>query len=283
MIKPRMNIAAALNSNYVRYTYVMLTSLFVNQDENWDIHIFLLQSDLTPEEKLCLEELVASHQACLHWLTVDRSLFSADYLAVTKWSMETFYRLTLQDILPIEVDRILYLDVDMIINKSLTELYTTDFEGNILCACPEPYVAPASADARSRFFQDHLKEGFMYFNAGMLLMNIEKMRGKYHLDTYLNLAKDLPYRLPTPDQDLLNYVHWKEVKFVDTIKYNLPARFAFNLGVRYAEVKASVTIIHFLGNKPWNGKCDHFDIEQLWWDYAEMTPFYQQLAEEYLG
>lgn len=282
-MKQRMNIAAALDSNYLRYTYVMLTSLFENQEDMWDIHIFLLQSDLTGDEKQCLEELVHSYGGSLHWLTIDRSLFAADYLSVTKWSIETFYRLMLQDILPLQVDRILYLDVDMIINKPLSELYTTDFEGKILCACSEPFVAPSTGDVRSQFFKNHLKSGFMYFNAGMLLMNIEKMRGRYHLDTYLNIAAKLTYKLPTPDQDLLNYVHWKEVKFLETIKYNLPARFAYNCGVRYAEVKSSVTIIHFLGNKPWNGKCDHFDIEQLWWDYAEKTPFYQQLAEEYLA
>ena len=80
--KQRMNVAAALDSNYVRYTYVMLTSLLMNQEADTDIHIYLLQSDLTAEEKESLESLVSLYEGQLYWLTVDRGLFSADYLAI---------------------------------------------------------------------------------------------------------------------------------------------------------------------------------------------------------
>ncbi len=283
ILKQRMNVAAALDSNYVRYTYVMLTSLLMNQEEGTDFHIYLLQSDLKEDEKEVLEGLVKLYEGQLHWLTVNRELFSADYLSVTNWSLETYYRLMLPDLLPVDVDRILYLDVDMIINKPLQELYLTDFGDCLLCACSEPFVGLPPGDVRNEFFRQHMKEGFIYFNAGMLLLNIEKMRGRYHLEDYLSIAAKLPYRLVTPDQDLLNFVHWKEVKILNPIPYNLPARFAYNCGVSYEEVKSNIAIIHFLGNKPWNRKCDHFEIEKLWWDYAEETPYYSELAEEYFG
>lgn len=48
-MKPRINVATALNSHYMRYTYVMLTSLFINQSDA-DIHVFLLHSDLSDED-----------------------------------------------------------------------------------------------------------------------------------------------------------------------------------------------------------------------------------------
>ena len=98
----------------------------------------------------------------------------------------------------------------------------------------------------------------------------------------METAKKLDYKLVTPDQDLLNYLHYKEVKIIDAVKYNLFARMAYNLGVGYKEVKQKVTLIHFIGNKPWDGKADRFEIEQLWWDYAEMTPFYEEIAEKFL-
>ena len=252
MFKPRMNIAVSLDSNYARYTYVMLTSLFENQDNEWDIHIFLLQSGLKFEEKRFLEDLIGSRGGILHWMNINPSLFSAECLAVTEWSMEIYYRLMLQDILPIEVDRILYLDVDVIINKSLKELYTTDFEGNLLCACSEPFAGLGFFDVHNQFFKQQLKEGFIYFNSDVLLLNIKELRKKYHLETYLNIAKALPYKLVASDQDLLNFVHWKEVKILDSSKYNLFARFAYNCGVSYQEAKDSATIIHFNRSK---GKC----------------------------
>lgn len=280
--KQRINIAAALDSNYVKYAYVMLTSLFENQSNNVEIHVFLLQSSLKEWEKECLQELIESYGGRLHWLNVDSSVFPKSIKTPRYWSIEAYYRLMLQDILPVDVDRIIYLDVDVIVNKSLDELYNLDFEGKMLCACSEPFSG-AFPDIRNEIFKDLIRQRFIYFNSGVLLLNIELLREKYHLKDYLETAEMLDYQLVTPDQDLLNYVHWKEIKLIDASKYNLYARFAYNCGVRYEEVKGKVTIVHFLGNKPWDGKADRFDIEQLWWDYAEMTPFYEEMAEKFLS
>lgn len=275
--RKRINIAASLNSRYMRYTYVMLTSLFANQRAGLDIHIFLLQSDLTNQDKEYLEQLVQLYGGTMHWLEIDRAIFPESCPVTENWSIETYYRLTLQDMLPEDVDRILYVDVDMIINKSIEELYFTDFEGNLLCACPEPFFG-AFPDFRNEVFKEHLKNGFMYFNAGTLLMNVKEMKKKYSLEEYLRIAEKLEFKLVAPDQDLLNYIHWKEVKFIDATNYNLFARLAYNCDVHYEQVKEEVTIIHFLGKKPWDGKC-----EQLWWDYAKKTPFYHEFVEEYFA
>ena len=116
-----------------------------------------------------------------------------------------------------------------------------------------------------------------------MLLNIENMRGKYNLAYYLKTAEELEYRMLAPDQDILNYVHWNEAKIIDATRYNLFARLAYNHDIHYEEVKEQVAIIHFPGYKPWKGASLHFDIEQLWWDYAKMTPFYVEFMEEYLA
>ena len=45
-------------------------------------------------------------------------------------------------------------------------------------------------------------------------------------------------------------------------------------------MKDTVHVIHYATSKPWNGNCLHFDIEQLWWDYAKLTPFYNEFLEQ---
>ena len=137
--KKRINVAAALDSNYVKYAYVMLTSLFENQTSDCQVYVYLLQSGLKKGEKECLQELVESYGGRMHWLNVDVSVFPANISLLRYWSLEAYYRLMLQDILPEEVDRILYLDIDIIVNKPLDELYDMDFEGKLLCACSEPF------------------------------------------------------------------------------------------------------------------------------------------------
>lgn len=57
----RINVATALNSRYMRYASVMLTSLFENQPDDLDIHIYLLYSDLTADDRNTLEGVVEAY------------------------------------------------------------------------------------------------------------------------------------------------------------------------------------------------------------------------------
>lgn len=277
----RMNVATALNSKYLRYTYVMLTSLFMN-NPNTDIHVYLLHSDLTEADQTHLNDLADKYGHSINYLKINRVDFPTDLPTTSAWSLETYFRLMLLDILPEDVDRLLYLDVDMIIDKSLAALYNTDFEGANFCACKDMTVDFPTGDSRDSIFRDHIASGFTYFNAGMMLWNIENLRGKYSFKKYMELAKALDYKMLAPDQDLLNYMHANQIKFVDEYKYDLFSRMAFNSGVHYEDVKRETAIIHYAGMKPWEGQYIHYDIEKLWWDYAKETKFYHELLEEFM-
>ena len=279
--RARMNIATSLNSKYMRYTCVMLTSVFENQPKDLDIHIYLLHHDLTETDKKHLQDAADSYGGTLHLLHIDTSCFPKSCPVSDEWSLEIYFRLMLQRILPLDVDRILYLDVDIIVNHSLEELYNTDFEGNMLCACPDAFCG-TFPDFRNEIFKEHLSKGFTYFNSGVMVLNIACMREKYCLEDYLKIAESLNYELVAPDQDMLNYVHWTEVKILDETKYNLFARWAYQHDIHYEEVKEQVTIVHYIGYKPWSGESVHYDIEQLWWDYAKKTSFYVEMMEEFV-
>lgn len=67
----------------------------------------------------------------------------------------------------------------------------------------------------------------------------------------MDLAESLNYEVGAPDQDLLNMMHDKQVKFLDEYKYNLFAKIAYDNGIHYENVKEETTIIHYAGMKPW--------------------------------
>ena len=277
-----INIAAALNSKYMRYTYVMLTSLFMNQT-NACIHVYLLHNDLTKEDKEKLSSLAKEYHHEIFFLHIDKSKFPKELPTTDMWSLETYFRLMLLDVLPAEIDRLLYIDVDMIVNKPIGELYHTDFEGALFCVCRDMSVEFPFPDIRDEIFHKHMEEGFTYFNAGLMLWNVKALREEgYSFEAYMNLAKELKYKVLAPDQDLLNYMHWNRLKFVDEYQYDLFSRMAYRNGIHYEDVKEETTIIHFAGMKSWEGEYVHYDIEQLWWDYAKKTPFYQELLEEFV-
>lgn len=97
----------------------------------------------------------------------------------------------------------------------------------------------------------------------------------------MDTASRLDYKIQFPDQDLLNYCHWNETLFFDENKYNLYARRAYtNLDLTLQNVKDSVHVIHYATSKPWSGNCLHCNLEQLWWNYAKLTPYYSDFLEQ---
>lgn len=285
--KIRINAATALNSRYMRYAYVMLTSLFYSHaqaEKETEFHVYLLHSDLTETDQAYLNSLAEEYGHVIHFLKIDRASLPQQLPATQDWPLEMYFRLMLPDILPGDVDRLLYLDVDMIIQKPIIELYQTDMEGSYFCVCPDMTVTFPVSDIRDEIFKEHIanEEQFTYFNSGLMLWDIDALRGRYCFRDYMELAERLEYKMLAPDQDLLNYLHWDQVKYLDAYRYDLFSKKAYRLGYRYDRVKRETTVVHFAGMKPWEGKYVHYDIEQLWWDYAKMTPFYPELMEEFM-
>lgn len=280
-MKSVMNVAIAINAKYVRYAYVMLSSLFFNNKSS-DICVYILHGESLEKGRVTLEGLAEKYEQKIIFMKINSDMLSKRLpLNSPNWTIEVYYRLMLPDILPDVVDRILYLDVDMIVNGSLDELYRIGFENKFFCVCKDISSKSGLTDMQNQLFSDLLnREEFTYFNAGMMLWNIDKMRGKVGFDNYMQLAEKLDFQIAAQDQDLLNYMHWNQIKLVDEERYDLFARLAYNEGKGYDWVKENVRIVHFAGHKPWQAEALRYSTEQLWWDYAKMSPFYLEMLEE---
>lgn len=272
-----MNIVIAINKAYIPYVSVMLTSLFCQH--SCPIDIYVLHHELTSEDEAVLCRLSETYEAAFHFLYIPDSLLPpAEVKSATPWGIETYFRLAILDLLPADAHRAVYLDADMIVNKPLDALYSCDLQGKKIAACYELSCHAPFGDYRDALFCELIPDGFTYFNAGMMLLDLDALRPQYGFDRYMAAAAELNYQIQFPDQDLLNYCHHGEVLHLDFRQYNLFARRAYtDFGMRYEDVKENVSVIHYTNEKPWRGNCLHCDIELLWWDYAKKTPFYHDL------
>lgn len=279
----RMNVATALNKKYIRYVIVMLTSLCMNNEKHIDA--FILHSELTEDDIIFMEKSLAGYDISIIPIKVDNGIFDERFPKNSMWTVEMYYRLLLMELLTENVDRILYLDADTIVNKNIYEFYNVDFGDDEIIACIDSLGKPGwndMSDMQRQMFSPMIEQGYRYFCSGVMLMNIVAIREKYNFDSYMDAAMTWDYKMSAPDQDILNFVHWEKIGYVDPYEYNLFARIAHNEKMTYEQVKEGTYIIHFAGEKPWNSKNVHFDIEKLWWDYAKATPFYFELLEEFL-
>ena len=273
-----MNIAIAFNHKYTKYAYVLLTSLFENNRDT-QIEVYILHHDLTAQDKKLLLELAEVYVQKIDFKEVNLEGYKEVLPTTEAWSVEMYYRLLIGEILPEAAERVLYLDVDMIVNCNLKELYEIDLQGNELAVADDPMIQGNYSRVQEKLFSD-IEPEVRYFNSGMLLMDLNRIRKNHCFKGYLKFAEEQNYELTNPDQDILNALHCGTVLFVNNHIWNVFSQCAAMEGKDYTDIKQNGGIIHFAGRKPWNSNGMHYGIEKLWWDYAKLTPFYHEMLEQ---
>lgn len=276
-----MNIATALNRKYLEYTVVMLCSLCENNNEHIDA--YLLHSELTTQDIDIIKNSLSKYDITIISVEINKSDFDDRLPRNTQWSIETYYRLMLMDILPESVDRLMYLDVDLIINGSIEEFYHIDFAGDDVIAADDSNgkrTLDTFGSKQIEMFHDMLAQGFRYFNAGVMLFNVAQIRKTNNFNTYMEAIKNGTMKWKLLTRIFLTMYMDIKLDILTTKNLIFLQESPITKNIHIMMLKNSVKIIHFAGDKPWNNTNCHYDIEQLWWDYALKTPFYYSLLEQ---
>lgn len=255
-----MNIIIAINEKYIEPAKTMLYSLACQQEEH--LVVYLLQSSIRKEKLDDFREFV--HAKChgeLVVVQIDRALFAN--VPKQKWlSEETYYRLVAFELLPESVERILWLDGDIIVKGNITELYNQDFGGNYAVVCAEDTM---KHHARLGLSNEH-----RYFNAGVILYDMNALRRDFVVQDIFDCIEKHKEHLDLLDQDVLNVLFDGRVKYVDATVYNNET-FGFNIlsKSKMAEIQNAAKIIHYKGAmKPWNPNGANW-ADKYWWKYEK--------------
>ena len=148
--------------------------------------------------------------------------FATRVSVTERFSHEIYYRILAVNMLPQNMERILYLDADMLIKKDLTEVYGTSMSDTcpfIVCEDIEGHKRETYEWLRSRVAIPHNSR---YFNSGFMLMNLNYLRRRNSVDYILDAFYRGDSRYPCPDQDVLNHMYYDKVQYVPCSLYNLP-------------------------------------------------------------
>lgn len=204
---------------------------------------------------------------------------------------ETCYRFVIQDALPF-YSKVLYLDCDVVVTGDIAELYDMDLDGNAVGAVPDvDFLGNLNMkDGRTAAYASgpdsrlHMRDPFGYFQTGVLLMDLERMRDLHTVDEWLRLARSP--RFLHHDQDVLNMECEGDVRYLPfewNVLHNCGDRMhgVFDFApveafLGYVESRKAPKIVHYAGfDKPWtNPWCD---FGPLYWSYARTTPFSLQV------
>lgn len=285
-----INILCATDDAYVPYLGVMLTSLFLSNSER-KIHVFLLTDGLREENARQIQSL-ATKDKVITVITVDKERFShcpvrpGDHI-----SLATYYRLMVAELLPPEVEKILYLDCDIIVCHDLGSLWELDLAESPLAAClDEAYHIQST--------RLHLSSNAMYINAGVLLLNLSQWRKRNLSSLCLEYISKNSEILRFHDQDTLNCL-FSQLVIPLHPRFNLQTGFLLkhhfdqiypeDLRKQIWEAIASPVILHFTGaSKPWFYLHPSHPFGDFFWKYQKLSPFSnihpkRISAKEYFG
>ena len=259
-----MDIVCCLDKDYLMPLGVMIYSLCEN-NKNEDITFHIVHNNLTSLEENSLRKTTNKYDKRIFFYTInysDLSNITIGNREQQKLSISTYFRLFIGDILPKHVKKIIYLDGDIIVCDNLRELWNIDIEDKALAGVPDDNLF--YGDIKLTYNRLKYAPNLGYFNAGVLLINLQYWREHNVIDNFLRLIESKVIFIHH-DQDILNYT-FREQKIFIPLKYNLMSGFLLEPQYRKIsweyneEIEQSAkepVIIHYTGIKPWYKECDH--------------------------
>lgn len=257
MIGTAMNLFVSLDSNYIHPLCVMFRSLAATNSGN-SFDIYVAYSSLTEDDFAMMKKALGELDARIHRVPVDDEIFSGAPV-LNRLSKATYYRLLIGEILPESVDRLLYLDPDIVINRDLSDFYNTDLGDNVLAGCGHLYGFNEFINLTRLGIKK--KANIRYINAGVLLIDLKKWRETVTVKQILAFIQKNIRILFLADQDVINVLFAGKMLPSDERLYNLDEKTLLHFEAKSAGdkridvnwIKKNTVIIHFNGkHKPWN-------------------------------
>lgn len=271
-----VNIAMITDNNYVKPTIVALTSLFCHKKSDSVYNIFILTNDLNEQSINLLKSLKNTN---FNISVIDKSNIIEKFnnLNVERHvTVTAILKFFLPEIFN-DLDKILYLDSDILVQADLSELININIP-----ACYAAVVKDILCKVNTHHMAKYNIPNKYYFNSGVLLLNLELMRRDNISDSLID------YRINKPnhfmDQDTFNAVIGHKVKYI-SYKYNFLNYYLEKLSIKELEnfyeekfesspkaIYAGCYIVHLGGaNKPWVYNMGYLsDLYRKYWNKSPL-------------
>jgi lipopolysaccharide biosynthesis glycosyltransferase len=215
-------------------------------------------------------------------IDVSKIIGSHDFFISRSITVETYFRLLIPELLS-NYQKVIYLDCDIICNANIALLFDINLDNHLLAAVHDSAVAWYYSKKNKKLIKNwhhvllHLTNPGNYFNAGVLMINIDAFRKTISTDGIIELAASREWQLH--DQDILNYLFEGKTLFLPYRWNFMYEKFSIylpeHLKKEYDEAEKKPYVIHY---KPWNCEnyIEHFE---FFWKYATRTPFIETIIE----
>lgn len=279
------HIVYASDDKFAEILGVSLVSLYENSKDMENIVVYVLDSGINKGNK---DRLLT---VCRDYKRTDIQFIPAKDIskrlemkvATDRGSLSQYARLFVSSDLPENLGRVIYLDCDIIIKRSIRELWNLDLRGNTIGAL---------MDAFSKYYRANidLEENDIMFNSGVMLIDLDKWKAQKIEEKLMKFISSKNGWIQQGDQGALNAVMSKDTycfeprfnsvtifydfTYKEMMIYRRPPSFYTEEEICEAVEKPS--LIHFTTSfkslRPWVKGCKHRYVDE-WMKYKKLSPW----------
>ncbi|WGE67132.1 DUF4422 domain-containing protein [Actinobacillus equuli subsp. haemolyticus] len=285
-----VSVVIASDNNYAAHLGALVSSILDNFSKDRFLDIIILDGGITEHNKALLTRLMVTNSS-IQFLELS-SEFSNQSTHM-HFSKATFYRLIL-DKLILDREKVLYIDCDTIVLDDVSKLFDTDLGENTIgavydyimhhfCQMGIPSIDFTGGLKAKDYLQKYvgLKDWDKYFQAGVILFNLEKMRKMDLSDVMIKSLLDKRYWFL--DQDILNKYFLGKVTYLDASWNVVNCGHEIYEGLSEQQIKELQSaehfpkLIHYAGyeTKPWNNRNAKFS--EYYFYYLRKTYWYENV------
>ncbi|MGT2932606.1 glycosyltransferase family 8 protein [Streptococcus catagoni] len=249
----QVNLLFSIDDAYLNQFLVTLYSV-VKQNRNLSFKVYVLQKQELEENQLID---IYCRQLGVDYLPLIIGEKTFEKVPTTSRYPETiYYRLLAHHYLPENMDRILYLDADVLCLNPIIDLYQMDMTHYLYAAAS--HTSGKNVTELINKFRLGNFETSNYVNSGVLLMNLELIRKEVKVEPILEFIKNKGHLLFLPDQDILNALYGHKIKLIPDHIYNYDTRMSKLYYLKSSGLwnddwlVENTVFLHFCGrDKPW--------------------------------
>ena len=277
-----MNIVYSSNDNYARHLAASMTSLLDNNREAPEICIWILNVGLSEENIRKLSQCAERFGRAIRIVDFSdiRARFPAEKIPTLTFSIETYARLFLAELLPESVHRAMWVDCDTVILGDIREMYGCDMHGKLAASVVDQ---PNFGLELSR--RDADIPGGIYFCAGVFVADLDLWRQEKLSEQFLAYFAERNGNMMFLDQAIMNHVlHGRVHKLPFRCQVITPSLFLsygqmckrwgepFYTKAEYVQGKRRPLVVHYTVFRPWKRWCLH-PMKRYYRKYVKQTPY----------
>lgn len=284
-------LVCAADNNYAMPLAVTARSVLENLSCDYQIQLFIIDGGIDDANKHKIEQSLNLNRCQIEFiprpdflLTVVQdvvnylSKVTPEELQHITGSVAAYYRLFITELLPNSIDRVIYLDCDLVVNADLSKLWEADFNDAYILAVQDMWVPYVSSIKGVPYQKLGISAGSKYFNSGVMVIDLQKWRADDMTTKAIEYLKTYQHDIRAHDQDVLNGLfadRWGELDpswnltpaIIDLFSSWQESPFS---EAEYHQLIDCPSIIHFATNrKPWNSR--HALFKNYFFEYVDKT------------